>query len=63
MTDRLAYGIHEAATALGISDRGIWRLVKAGDLATIKIGARALIPAPLLQALVERLQGTPPSHP
>ena len=42
---RLAYPIHESAHLLGISPRGVYRLIESGDLRTVTLGRRRLVPA------------------
>lgn len=51
---KLAYGVVEAARALGVGKSTVWRLVAAGELTTFPLGARTLIPADDLVQLVER---------
>lgn len=45
MTRRLAYPIPESAHLLGISPRGVYRLIESGDLRTVTLGRRRLVPA------------------
>ncbi|MGD9967469.1 MAG: helix-turn-helix domain-containing protein [Hyphomonadaceae bacterium] len=47
---KLAYGIKEAATALGVSKTTIWRAMKEGKLPAVKVGNRTLIKTEALQA-------------
>jgi excisionase family DNA binding protein len=42
---RLAYSIHEAAAALGLSTSSIWKWISLGQLRAIKVGGRTLITA------------------
>jgi excisionase family DNA binding protein len=44
LPDRLAYNRREAAEFIGVSERTIWTLVNRGDLKSIKVGSRVLIP-------------------
>ena len=44
-TRRLAYPIAESAHLLGISPRGVYRLIDAGELRTVTLGRRRLVPA------------------
>lgn len=44
-TRRLAYPIPESAHLLGISPRGVYRLIESGDLRTVTLGRRRLVPA------------------
>jgi len=48
-SERLAFGLKEAATALGISRATLWRAIKNGQLASIKLGNRTLIAREVLQ--------------
>lgn len=54
MTDRLAYSVREAAEALGVSPRTIYRLISRGDLEARKIGERTVITTAALAALLTR---------
>lgn len=49
-SEKLAYGIKEAASALGIGRTTIWRAIKDGKLSAVKIGNRTLIKTEALQA-------------
>jgi excisionase family DNA binding protein len=53
-SSRLAYTVPEAAEALGLSERQVWRLVQARKVATITTPGtrRRLIPAAELKRLV-----------
>lgn len=53
--ERDLYPIPEAATRLGISARKTWDLVKSGELATVWIDGRRLVPATVLAAYVRKL--------
>lgn len=57
--DRISYDVPGAAAAIGVSKTTIWRLIAAGELETFKLGARTLIRADVLQALVDRLSSSP----
>lgn len=52
MTEHLAYSIKEAAAAISLSERTIWQMIKRGELPTVKVGGRTLIPADRLRALI-----------
>lgn len=54
MSAPLSYGVDGAAKAIGISARGVWRLIHDGELPTFKLGARTLILTEDLQALLHR---------
>lgn len=52
INERLAYPIPESAHLLGISPRGVYRLIEAGELRTVTLGRRRLVPAQELDRLV-----------
>jgi excisionase family DNA binding protein len=58
MTDRLALSVQEVADALGVSRDCIYRALTAGDIPSIKVGARVLIPRVWLEQLLQ-----PPATP
>lgn len=49
-SEKLAYGIKDAASALGIGRTTIWRAIKEGKLSAVKVGNRTLIRTEALQA-------------
>lgn len=49
---RLVYSIQEAAQACGLSRATIYRLIAAGKLTTVKVGARRLVPVAAVDALL-----------
>jgi excisionase family DNA binding protein len=49
---RRALSPREAERALGISHATLYRLIKAGRLKTIKLGARTIIPVAAIDALL-----------
>lgn len=53
MTKVLAITPDEAAEKLSVSRSSIYRAIKAGDIPTIRIGRRLLVPVRALEALVE----------
>lgn len=54
----LSHTIPNACRRLGISRTTLYELVRLGELKTIKIGGRTLVPESELQkAIVSRLQG------
>lgn len=54
----LANRIPDAARRLGIGRTVLYELIKSGEIKTIKIGARTLVPESELQrAITSRLQG------
>jgi excisionase family DNA binding protein len=44
--------VPEAAEALGIGDTLAWRLVQTGELRTVKLGRRRLVPRSALNDLL-----------
>ncbi|WP_424138581.1 helix-turn-helix domain-containing protein [Roseomonas chloroacetimidivorans] len=53
--EKLSFTIAEAVTSTGIGRTKLYALIKAGQLETRKLGAKTLIPAPSLRALVDGL--------
>ena len=53
MTDKILYSIPDAADQLSISTRVLERLIGDGEVETVKIGRRRLVPAEALAAYVE----------
>ena len=51
------HSIDDAATRLGVSVSSIWRLIRSGQLRTVKIRGRTLVPESELQRLAQ-----PPSE-
>jgi excisionase family DNA binding protein len=56
--ERDLYPVPEAAVRLGISPRTAWSLVYSGELATVWIGQRRLVPASVLAEYVQRLSAS-----
>lgn len=54
MITKISYTIKEASAACGLGRTTIYGLIKTGELATVKIGARTLIRYKDLEALIER---------
>lgn len=52
--ERLLYSIPDAADQLSVSARVLERLIADGDVSTVKIGRRRLVPAEALEDYVER---------
>jgi len=50
----LAYGVDDAAKAIGISRSRLYELISAGEIAVCKVGKRTIIPTVELTALLER---------
>ena len=53
---RLLYSKPEAAEQLSISERVLARLIKDGEVETVMVGRRRLVPAEALADYVERLR-------
>lgn len=53
---RLLYAIPEAAEQLSVSARVLERLIANGDVDTVKIGRRRLVPADALADYVDRVK-------
>ena len=58
----LAYGIEDAANALGLSRSRIYELIAAGDITACKVGKRTIIPTTELTAFLERHRVERPSN-
>lgn len=54
--ERLLYSIPDAADQLSVSARVLERLVADGEVSTVKIGRRRLVPAEALEDYVERVK-------
>jgi excisionase family DNA binding protein len=55
--ERLAYGVSEAAKALGISYRALYTLIKSGHLRAVRVGRRIIIPKSALEELLGEKRG------
>jgi len=51
--DKQAYSVAEAATTLGISKTTLYELIKAGQIHTLSIGAKTLVPVQALEDFVD----------
>lgn len=51
--NKLAYGIEEAARAIGVGKSTIWRWIHDGRVKTIKLGGRTLIRREELMRLLD----------
>ena len=55
--ERLSYSVPEAARVLGVGTALLWRLVKRGEIPSVKLGSRRIIPVDQLRTwLSERSQ-------
>lgn len=55
LVERDLYPVPEAAVRLGISTRTAWELVWSGELSTVWIGQRRLVPASVIAEYVRKL--------
>ena len=53
LADREAYNQKEAAAILGLGTRTIWTLTKRGELRSIKVGGRMLIPKSAIEEFLD----------
>ncbi len=53
--DRLAYKVSEVAESLGISRARAYELVKAGEIPSVRLGGRVLVPADGLRRMLSGL--------
>lgn len=49
---RLALSVAHAARAIGVSRRGLYLMIARGDLTTVKLGRRRLVPVIELERLI-----------
>lgn len=54
MEQTLTLSVPQAASLLGLSTNHAWRLVQAGELPSIRLGRRVLVPRAALVELVDR---------
>jgi predicted DNA-binding transcriptional regulator AlpA len=52
-SDKLAYRVNEASDASGLSRSSLYKLMASGDLESIKVAGRRLIPGNALRALLK----------
>lgn len=48
-TEKLAFFVNEVAKLTGLSNQKVRRMVKAGELKSIRAGKRVLVPRPALE--------------
>jgi len=51
---RAAYSVPETAELLGLSEASIFRALRRGDIASVMLGGRRLIPARSIETLLAR---------
>ena len=56
--DPIALSVEDAAGAIGVSERQIWRMIGGGEIETRKLGRRTLI---LYQSLKTYIEALPPA--
>lgn len=54
---RLLVSVSEAAELLGLGRTKTWALVRAGELRSVRVGKRVLVPVRELERFVRELQG------
>lgn len=54
MSDRLTMTVQETAEALGISRNSAYQLVRQGEIPSVRLGRRLVIPKQALTAWLER---------
>jgi len=54
--DRLLYSVQEVAEALGVTDRYVRTLIAAGEIKSVRIGARRMIPVKDLNVWIDGLR-------
>ena len=54
--DRLMYEVPAAAEQLSVSARTLERLIRDGEVASVKVGRRRLVPRDALVSYIERLR-------
>lgn len=57
--DRLTYTVAEAAVVIGIGRSLAYELVRSGELPTVQLGRRRVVPRRLLKAWLESRVGLP----
>lgn len=53
---KLLYGVNEASAMTSLSRSRLFELMAAGELESVKVGKRRLIPAQALESFVARLR-------
>lgn len=55
MQKKVAYSVEEAAQALSLGRSTVKKLIATGELASVRVGRRRLIPRSALESYIERL--------
>jgi excisionase family DNA binding protein len=53
-THEEALDVPSAAARLGVSEAGVWRLIRTGELDSLKVGARRVVPSSAIDAFLQR---------
>jgi excisionase family DNA binding protein len=53
--NRLLYPVPEVAILLGVEQRLIWKYIETGDLRSVKLGRRRLVPWDAIQQFLAKL--------
>ena len=56
--EKLVYTVEEAGTVLGLGRSGAYEAVRRGDIPTIKIGRRLLVPKAALERMLSDVHAT-----
>lgn len=56
MSDRILYSVPDAANQLSVSARKVEELIRDGQIDTVKIGRRRLVPDAALREYVDRIK-------
>lgn len=51
---RLLYSISDTSKALGISEMSVRRMIEQGDLATVRLGRRVMIPTEMVNRFLKK---------
>ena len=54
-TERLTYTVEEAARLIGISRNSAYEAARRGEIPTIRIGRRILVPRSRLEAMMDQV--------
>lgn len=52
---RVAYGVDEACSALSLGRTALFDLMRTGQISSVKVGRRRLIPVAAVDAFIQRL--------
>jgi excisionase family DNA binding protein len=53
---QLLYPVNDAAKTLGVGRTTLFKLIASGDIETVTIGSRRLVPVGALENFIERLR-------